>query len=156
MGEGDNKYIRERDYNERTQRVLVQRVGRVTVVRLGRLRYHEERHDEAPQYLNLSGGGPGIVTGPPKTTPAKLAIDTVWFKPVESARFIRKPKAADVRKLERLETRITELQKQRRDLLAEAFERADVVPAEKLVWAAEKNLDVAKAGFRSNSRVPRV
>lgn len=146
---------KESDYRDRTQRVLLFRGGtKVDMSRLGSLRFHEERHDPKPTYLNLDSMS--IVTGRPKTTPAMLALDTIWFKLADTAKRIRKPKAADVRKYERLTARIADLQKQRRELLREAFERADEVPVDKWVAAAQRNVAIAKDGFRANARVPKV
>lgn len=146
---------KESDYKDRTQRVLLFRGGtKVEMARLGGLRYHEERFEKDPQYLDLAKAR--IVKGRSFTKPAMLALSTIWWKLGETNRRIRKPKAADVRKYERLTQRIADLQRQRRELLVEAFERADVVPVEKWVAAAEKNVAIAKAGFRANARVPRV
>ena len=149
-----NKYERERQYIADTPPLIVKvRERKHGVTRLGYVRF-VPAHDAQVASMNMRTmriSKTRTVREPDRFLVNGAAGSFTVEKRLLHTR-VRRPKAATLRKLARLDARIAELSAQKRALLDAAFEEGGKIDPDRLVKAAEVNAEVAKGEFRTDRR----
>lgn len=152
-----DKYQRERAYRERSQRLVYRgmREPRAHTVRLSEVGHHEAHVEESS---GLAFDGSGIVKVPKtkRQVPETFSVPSARFYAENLHKVLRKPRAEDLRRIERIEGRIATLQRDLRAAVDQAFENGLPINDTKLREAVTKRYADAKRGYPSNARVPKV
>jgi hypothetical protein len=148
----DERDARRRAYEASTPRVTIRHFSGLTggewvgIDRLGTLRF-QEAHTETYSLL----GERGTRT---REAPDRIHFDSMILSPAGAADRVRRMRAADSAKIDRIDERIRALQRERRALIEAAHERGIVLTEGQVVKAAKHNVAVAKGGYRGHGPRP--